>query len=104
MLEKLDVIRELDESGEKYRTIFDSANDIIVTLDLGGNITAINRRVEETGYRRKELMGKNIARLKMFTPESLAIILRNFTRGMAGMDVYPYEVELITKDGKKNVH
>ena len=92
----------LKESEEKYRAIFESANDVIVTLDLKGNITAVNRRVEEVGgYNREELMGKNIARLKMFPPKSLAIILKNFGKRMIGMDVLPYEVKLIRKDGKR---
>jgi len=99
-LQKL--MQNLRESEEKYRAIFESANDVIVTLNLKGNITAVNRRAEEiSGYTRDELMGKNIARLKMFTPKSLAIILKNFGKRMIGMDVPPYEVELIRKDGKK---
>ena len=99
-LQKL--MTNLRESEEKYRTIFESANDVIVTLDLKGNIMAVNSKVEKiTGYRREELMGKNIARLKIFPPKSLAIILKNFGKRIIGMNVPPYEVELIRKEGKR---
>jgi len=49
----------LRESEEKYRDLFENAREAIVTLDLKGNITGVNKLVEEYGFKRKELIGKS---------------------------------------------
>ncbi len=51
--------RELKESEERYRGLFENANDIICTLDLGGNLTSVNRPGERIfGYGREQLIGR----------------------------------------------
>src|SRR5215467_6991077 len=50
------------ESEERYRELFENANDIIYTHDLQGNFTSLNRSGERiTGYSREETMTMNIA-------------------------------------------
>ena len=47
-------------SEERYRTLFDNANDIIFTVDLEGNFTSINRAGERlSGYKRSEALAMN---------------------------------------------
>jgi PAS domain S-box-containing protein len=47
------------ESEQRYRELFENANDMVFTLDLEGHITAINRAGERiTGYPREELLGR----------------------------------------------
>ena len=54
----------LRQSEERYRDLFENANDVIYTLDLDGCITSVNRRAEQTfGYTRAECVGKNAAAL-----------------------------------------
>ena len=54
----------LRESEERYRELFENANDMVFTLDLEGNFTGINRAGERiTGYGRRELLGRNFAQL-----------------------------------------
>jgi len=92
------------ESESKYRTIFESANDGIVTIDPDGNLMNVNRVAEEiTGYRKEDVLGTNLKELQMFSPENLNLILENFSKRISGIDVPPYEVELITKDGERKV-
>jgi PAS domain-containing protein len=51
----------LKESEEKYRTVFESANDIIILLDTAGKILDVNARIKDVGgYGSDELIGKNI--------------------------------------------
>ncbi len=51
----------LRKSEEKYKTIFESANDIIMYVNKYGKIIEINKKVEKVlGYKRKEVMGKNL--------------------------------------------
>jgi len=56
----------LRESEEKYRDLFENAQEGIITLDLQARITAANRLVEEYGLKRKDLIGK---KLFDFVPE-----------------------------------
>jgi PAS domain-containing protein len=47
----------IQESAERYRELFENANDIIYTHDLNGNFTSLNRSGERiTGYSRDEAM------------------------------------------------
>ena len=43
----------LKKSEEEYRALLENARDIIVTFDLKGNVTSVNRAVEEYGFKKK---------------------------------------------------
>jgi PAS domain S-box-containing protein len=49
----------LRESEEKYRDLFENAREAIVTLDLKGNITDVNKLIEEYGFKRDQFIGKS---------------------------------------------
>ena len=52
---------KLRESEERFRDLFESANDIITSVDQNGDMLVINRRGEEmTGYSKAELAKANI--------------------------------------------
>ena len=52
-----DVERRLEESEERYRTLFDNVNDAIFILDLNGRFLDVNRTAcERLGYSREELL------------------------------------------------
>jgi len=60
--------KELKESEEKFRKIFDNANDLILYLDKNGKILEVNTKfVKLFGYSREEFVGKNITDLGMFS-------------------------------------
>ncbi|MGD0496222.1 MAG: PAS domain S-box protein [Candidatus Bathyarchaeia archaeon] len=61
---------ELLKGAEKYRELFENATDLIVTLDLQGNVTSVNNAILRFGYEKKEIIGKNISRfiLKPYWP------------------------------------
>jgi PAS domain-containing protein len=55
---------KLRTSEERYRELFENANDVIFLHDLTGKIVAVNRAAEYlTGYPRMELLGKNFSNL-----------------------------------------
>ena len=56
-------------SEERFRELFENANDVIFLHDLKGRLMAINRAAESfTGYARAEVLGKSIEEL--IAPES----------------------------------
>jgi len=90
------------EDESIYKAIFESANDSIMFIDKRGKIIEFNDRlVEIGGYQREELTGKSIRVMAgMVTKKSLAVIIANFLKRMAGVQVAPYEVEMIKKNGE----
>jgi PAS domain S-box-containing protein len=94
--------KALQESEERYRAMFESANDIIVTLDLGGRISSINRKIEDiTGYCREDIVGKHISELRMFPPDSIKAMLTRFSQRAQGSSVPSYFVETIGSGGRQ---
>ncbi len=54
----------LAESELKFRSVVESAQDGIITIDERGRLVAMNRSAEQMfGYRREQLMGKPVQRL-----------------------------------------
>ncbi|MFL6280083.1 MAG: PAS domain S-box protein [Vicinamibacterales bacterium] len=88
-------------SEERYRELFENANDLIYTHDLNGYITSVNISGERvSGYTRDELLGTQIARL--IAPDHVDRV-RDATqkklRGEASATFY--EVDMIAKDGRR---
>ncbi len=50
----------LRDSEEKYRDLFESARDAIITTDVEAKITGVNKLVEEYGFKKEQLVGKSI--------------------------------------------
>jgi len=94
--------RELEESREHFRTLFNVMVDPVVIVDGNGKFLEITDRVEEiTGYKKEELLGKNFLRTKIVTAKSKAVLMKNLAKRMVGIHVAPYTVEVQRKDGRK---
>lgn len=90
----------LRESEERYRELFENANDFVYTLDLGGNFTSINKAGERIiGHTRDEVLSMNTA--QFVAPEHRETGPRMLERKLAGDDLTSYEVEIVTKDGRR---
>lgn len=50
--------REIEESHEYLKNIFENASDIIFTIDNEGRFTFLNKRVEDLGYTKDDLVGQ----------------------------------------------
>jgi PAS domain S-box-containing protein len=92
---------ELQRGEEKYRSLLENANDIIYAHDMEGNYLTINRACEViTGYSRKEILGGlNIA--QVVAPEHLERAKEMTRRKLADPSPTVYEVDIITKDGRR---
>jgi PAS domain S-box-containing protein len=88
------------ENEERYRELFENANDIIYTHDLSGNFTSLNRSGEcITGYLREEAMTMNIA--DVLAPDYLKVAREMMAQKSAKKAPTVYELEIITKDGRR---
>ena len=96
------MLSKLRESEEKYRMVFESANDVIFVIDKSGQILDINGKMAElTGYKREEFVGKTIQNVvKMIKGKNIDILRKNFLVRMTGRHISPYEVGLFTKNGE----
>ncbi|HZE69349.1 MAG TPA: PAS domain S-box protein [Pyrinomonadaceae bacterium] len=92
--------KSIRESEERYRELFENATDIIYTHDLAGNFTSLNRSGERlTGYAREEACRMNVA--DVIAPEYLNLARRMTAQKAAGNAPTEYELEIVSKDGRR---
>ncbi len=92
--------KALEENEERYRELFENANDIIYTHDLAGNFTSLNRAGEKiTGYTRQEAATMNIA--DVLAPEYLAVAREMMARKRDDKTPTVYELEILTKGHRR---
>ena len=90
----------IKESEERYRELFENANDIIYTHDLLGNFTSLNRTGERiTGYSRDEAMKLNVA--DVIAPEHLSLAREMIARKASEKVSTVYEIDIISKEGNR---
>jgi PAS domain S-box-containing protein len=88
------------ESEERYRELFENANDIIYTHDLQGNFTSLNRTGERiTGYSRAETMKMNVA--DVIAPEYLNLAREMIAHKATANVSTVYEIDIISKKGRR---
>jgi PAS domain S-box-containing protein len=74
---------EAEVKEEKFRLLFENANDVIVYVDKFGKLIEVNKKVEDVlGYKQKDIIGKNFFRLGLFRLTDASRILKLF-RGAA---------------------
>jgi PAS domain S-box-containing protein len=90
----------LRQSGERYRDLFENANDLIYTHDLNGNFTSLNKTGEKiTGYTREEALEMNMA--QVVVPEQLEKARQMISRKQSEDVSTVYELDIKAKDGRR---
>jgi diguanylate cyclase (GGDEF)-like protein/PAS domain S-box-containing protein len=87
------------ESEERYRDLFENANEPIGTVTMDEQITEVNRAFERVlGYTRDELIGTNLA--DYLTPAGLESSRQATERKLSGeVSGTTFEQEFLAKDG-----
>lgn len=98
--ERISLQKELKESEEKYRDLFENANDAMYTQDLEGRIITMNEAgLKITGCTRAEMIGSNFA--EWITPETIKIGQDILERIMSGEVVTePTKLKIFNKKGE----
>jgi two-component system cell cycle sensor histidine kinase/response regulator CckA len=93
--------KALRESEARYRTLFDSAQDVIYCHDLQGHVLDINPAAEKLfGYRRDEARSINVVDLLL--PESRPVALDAIKPLLDGTETtVRYEATLLARDGRR---
>src|SRR5260370_32474430 len=87
------------ESEERYRELFQNANDIIYTIDLAGNFTSLNQTGERlTGYTRAEAVNMNLAHVVV--PEQVGMAREMIAHKLDTDTATVYEIDIITRSGR----
>lgn len=89
---------EMRASEERFRELFENANDVIFIHDLKGKVIALNRAAETmTGYSRTEVLGKSFEDL--VSPESRSKTQDSIRAHLGGSTTQHYELPLLSKSG-----
>ncbi|EKN65707.1 PAS two-component sensor histidine kinase [Neobacillus bataviensis LMG 21833] len=97
--EKKEMARQLAESQQQYKSLFEYSPDIVYMLDLDGKITNLNPHFDViTGFNRDEMIGKNVGTLlpkkyKRFLPRFISTVVEEVKPVM-------YEIQIPHKNGK----
>ena len=92
--------KALQDNEQRYREIFENANDIIYTHDLAGNFTSLNRSGEKlTGYSREEAARMNIA--DVLAPDFVAVAQQMMARKTNDPTPTVYTLEIVTKTNQR---
>ncbi|MGA3290085.1 MAG: PAS domain S-box protein [Candidatus Bathyarchaeia archaeon] len=90
---------QIRSSEEKYKNLFENAPDVIVTVDLTGKITSVNKAVMQYGFKENEIVGSDIFKLVPIEyNQKLLTGLKNTAAGSSSQG----EIEILTPNGKIN--
>jgi len=90
--------KTLRESEKKYRSLFENAHDVIVLMDLEGNVTSVNKAAVKYGLKKDEIIEKNIT--QFVSKKDWPQLLKDRVHITQGKSVES-KIEVKTPQGKK---
>ena len=100
VIERKESEEEIENSRERFRTLFESAPDAYYLNDIRGSFIDGNGAAERLlGYKRGELISKDFRNARLLPLKYLPAALKNLAANAAGRKTGPDEFELIRKDG-----
>jgi len=102
--ERRSLEKELRQSETKYRTIFDTAPDIIMTLDLSGKVTSCSKAVRAiTGFRVSDFVGHHYSKLALLSTEDIPKFTTMFSKACIGEIPAPFRIKWKTNTGEQRI-
>ncbi len=97
-------ITELEEIKKSFNNLLNSSKDVIIKLNLKGEIININKAFNKiTGYDAKKFIGKNVKSMNFLTKKSMLKVLKAITQLALLKKIPNYEIEIKTKKGEKKI-
>ncbi|MEE8578147.1 MAG: PAS domain S-box protein [candidate division Zixibacteria bacterium] len=99
-----EIERELRVAKDFSENLFETANAIVLTLDLNANVTLVNLAAEKiTGYSREEIIGKSW--MDIFIPASERDTIRKVFADVikGGGEISGFENSIVTKAGEDKI-
>lgn len=95
------VEQQLLESEEKYYFLFENSPVFITIIDKSGVIIDCNKAIEELiDYPKEEIIGKHFEDLMTLDPKELPRLMNQYKMLSKGLEVKPFDFEIITKTGE----
>jgi PAS domain S-box-containing protein len=92
----------LAQGEARYRTLFESANDIVVTLELDGRIISINPVVRDIlGFAPEEMIGRPLS--DFVSAEQIGMQQRMLERKLEGANSTQYDLQMAGRDGTTRI-
>jgi PAS domain S-box-containing protein len=83
----------------RYTAIFESARDVIYTLDRQGALTSMNRAFTDlTGYTKEDILGKPFR--NYIHADDVRMAVKNFDLVMSGKQSSAHELRVLTRSGE----
>ncbi|MFC1619353.1 PAS domain S-box protein [Candidatus Neomarinimicrobiota bacterium] len=99
--ERVQSMKALQESEEKFRTLSEQSPNMIF-INQGGRIIYANSKCEEImGYTKEDFYSPDFDFLTLIAPESIQTVMEVYAKHQRGEDVSPYECTLVTLDGRR---
>ncbi len=96
-----EIEKELVESENRFRDIFDSTSDFLLYIERGIILDVNETALNLGGLKKEEIIGKKISELKkLFSNEDMEKHLEAIKNASRGSTVRDYESDLISKDEK----
>lgn len=103
MTELRDREKELQQTEERFRDIYNNTSDLIYTMDFEGNFTSVNPVAEKwLGYRFSDLNNRNMS--QFVSHDSVKRAAENIRlKLLGGTNQTTYEVTAFTRGGEKMI-
>lgn len=102
LAKRKNIEEELTSSEERLKILFNQAPDAYFLSDLRGNFLDGNKAAEKLiGYKKEELIGKNMLKLKLLPLDQLPKATKRLAEHALGKATKPGEFTLFRKDGNR---
>ena len=89
----------LKESEERYRSLFETAPEIIFSVSPDGMIASLNPASERiTGWLHKDVIGQPF--ISFIHPDDLPLVMEKFQQVLQGEAIPPFELRVLSQSGE----